>query len=356
MVIAVGAGELRRTLETNSRALVRWLFDCREPRDRADIESEVARELGLSNPADAAALLDYLINSQVLVTEQTAKSVSANGERWEKAGWRDAFDFHHAGSGLRFDKLYDTEKYRETLENFLSDPRSGPQPDLYKEVKAKQVIQLQDFLPQSPSAMTGAAGASLADTLLRNRPINYYSAEDYIEPSELAETIIEGFGTRRVPELILGPHQFKSYPAGGARHPLELYLAVRRAIGVPQGVYHYHPGTHELAQVNDASALELIDDSGFGKRGICTSAVVLYLTTRWIRHSWKYRYSRSYRMVLMEAGHAVQALRLSGSAANIDVYYSPAIDEQIVGDMLSLEDSWEESPLCCLGLGKGGLI
>ena len=39
---------------------------------------------------------------------------------------------------------------------------------------------------------------------------------------------------------------FKTAPSGGARHPVEPYVVVRRVSGIKPGLYHYASDRHEL--------------------------------------------------------------------------------------------------------------
>lgn len=356
-----GSGSKRESVTINSLELLSWILSATEPRSPAALKESLAIKLGVEVQA-ASRIIDKLLDWQVLVQPNVATSNREKGRQWEEWGWRDAFDFHYSQVGLKFDKLYDTSAYRETLEGFLADPSCGPQPgpDKYSD---GSLATLSPPIPLTPERrerelIGGRTGSreTVGGALLANAPINYYTRDARVELGAIGKILNGAFGQQRVLDLILGPHMLKAYPSGGARHPLELYLGARAVEGLDPGIYHYDPAQSVLRKVNDAGSLDELDAAGYHKRGVKTSSAVLFLTTRWIRHSWKYRYSRSYRMVLIEAGHAVQTIRLTGTAYGLDVYYSPAIDDVVVSRMLRLSDDLVESPLCLLGLGTGGTI
>ena len=72
----------------------------------------------------------------------------------------------------------------------------------------------------------------------------------------------------------------RTVPCGGARHPFETYLLVRKVEGLVPGAYHYLPMTHQLellAPMEDEEALRaLIGESLCGQQWAAKSSVVFY--------------------------------------------------------------------------------
>jgi SagB-type dehydrogenase family enzyme len=168
---------------------------------------------------------------------------------------------------------------------------------------------------------------------------------------DIAFALKETFGVQREVRNVFGGHVLKAYPSGGARHPIEVYLAARAVDGLAPGFYHYHPHLQRLTEVNGETALVGINDACFNKEGIESASVVVILTVRWLRHSWKYRYPRSYRMVLLEIGHALQAFCLAGMLIGRSVYSSYALNDTALLEMLDLGDDCAEMPVMVFGLG-----
>ncbi|MWA02676.1 SagB/ThcOx family dehydrogenase [Actinomadura sp. LD22] len=343
-----GSGSDRQTLEFSSAELLNWLLSLTVPAGREHLERSLARRLELDDPEEASTLVGYLIEHDVLVREDDAVRYRVKGDTWERWGWRDAYDFHAATTGLRFEKLWGSEKGRELFESYMADPSFGPQPTIFKEAEA-----IGPPVDLGAEGRGPAEGGTLAEALLGDVPAGGLSAPGTLRADDLGALLEHAFSTQRTMDVaVLGPHQQKAYPSGGARHPLELYVAARRVAGLDPRIYHYDPLLKELAPIGDSAAVAEVEGATLGDPEMDEADAVLFLTVRWIRHNWKYRYARSYRMVLMEAGHAAQVLRLTASALNLQVVASPAVDESRVGRVLGLRDEWEESAVAALGVGR----
>ncbi|MFG1815314.1 SagB/ThcOx family dehydrogenase [Kribbella sp. NPDC049174] len=349
--VAAGQGATRQIYDIDgddSGGILTWLLSVSAaPLD--DLERSVAQQLEVE-PSGAHKLCELLIEAQVLVSGADAAKLRESGRQWEAWGWRDAFDFHASFHGDSF-MAYDTEQFRDLIDELVADARNiGPQPSPYKEYEGRETIPLRQ-----PKELSGPR-VTLEKALLDNWPVAYFNHSG-VELNDVVQLLGAAFGVQHeVDDAFLGPHLLKSYPSGGARHPIEVYLAARDVHGLAPGIYHYNPGSHVLVPVNGASALDPMNDACFQKPGIETASAVLFMTVRWFRHNWKYRYPRSYRMVLIEVGHAIQTACLTGALTNAQVYSSYAINDAAVSDMLALSDDCDELPVMALALGMGGVV
>jgi SagB-type dehydrogenase family enzyme len=124
---------------------------------------------------------------------------------------------------------------------------------------------------------------------------------------------------------------------------------------LPVGVYYFDPISAQVVSVPDHGDAEQIDTACFGKGGILTAGAVIVVTCRWLRHSWKYRYDRSYRMLMLEVGHIVQAINLAMIGHGLNVYHCPSINDRSLRQILAIDDDCAEGPVYALGLGHGGI-
>lgn len=348
--IDAGSGDARacHRLETDDpHAFYTWLLSTGE-QEFEDLVASAAKHLELESD-ESKDLVQQFMASGVFVESSEDTRAERLVRSWSEFGWRDAAEFHAAYFGLSF--LPDIDggvTYQKMWEGLLRDPGPvGVQPEHYAPKATREAMSV----PVQPLE----DGLVVEEVLNRAMPINKLTGATP-ELGSVMAGLTDSVGVQRVVGGSLGAHQQRSYPSGGARHPLEVYLVSKGIDGLPPGAYWFDPITHELHPRNLQIVAEEVDAACFGKGGIVSSRVVVTVTCRWLRHSWKYRYSRSYRMILLELGHLIQSVNLSMRARGVDVYQCPAIDDSRWLDLLDLHDEGQEGPLYVLGLGKGGRI
>ncbi len=114
------------------------------------------------------------------------------------------------------------------------------------------------------------------------------------------------------------PASSRPYPCGGAGYELELYLTVRRCAGLAPAVYHYQAETHRLTALPTSDALreQLLDGAALSAGGDVTPDVLVTMTARFQRISWKYR-SIAYAVTLKHAGVLYQTMYLVATAMGL---------------------------------------
>lgn len=348
VLVHAGTGDARTHLAlegAESRPLLQWLLSQQPARTSEALTTDAAATLGMPVD-DARALVTHLIENGVLAESGSAVAARRHIEAWGPYGWRDAADFHLATAGLRFipDQV-DGLSYEEYFSRMVDDVESaGEQPAPTVPVDG----------PRLPSPGTRTADASLDKTLSRAMPINRFTGPP-VTLAGFLPPLREAFGVQRTVGGLLGPHHLRSYPSGGARHPFEAYVVSKGLTDLPEGVYYFDPITHELVIRSTPGDAIQIDTACFGKGGIVSADAVVVLTCRWLRHSWKYRYARSYRMLMLEVGHIVQAVHLAMRAHDVGIYHCPSIDDRLLRQILELDDDCAEGPVYALGLGHEGV-
>lgn len=149
----------------------------------------------------------------------------------------------------------------------------------------------------------------------------------------------EGYGT------------FRTYPSGGARHAMELYITAHNVGGLPRGVYHYLPLSHQLELVReapedfeDAVSYMLCDQAWCKKAG-----AVFFFSAVPYRAEWRYCTS-AHRVMLIDAGHSMQNLYLGCHAAGLGACAIAAFRQTACDTMLGL-DGEEEFTLYAAPVG-----
>jgi SagB-type dehydrogenase family enzyme len=153
-----------------------------------------------------------------------------------------------------------------------------------------------------------------------------------------------------VPVEGVGRFALKSYPSGGAQHPLEVYLVARNVRGLSPGIYHYASDAHCLERLRKGSSKRQIA-SYLPMQGWYGSASVLFLITAVFgRTQWKYRFSRAYKVVIAEAGHLVQNICLTATALRLAPFCTMALADTMIERDLGI-DGVSESVVYAAGVG-----
>lgn len=142
----------------------------------------------------------------------------------------------------------------------------------------------------------------------------------------------------------------RRYPSGGARHPLEFYLDLRRAEGIERGLYHYHPEEGALYRLLDKAGRAAYPEylAYEWSRG---ASAVLILSAVWRRGAVKY-FDFAYPNTLIEAGHAAQNVLLCAEALSLAACPLAGFSDEKLSALLDVDGVEDEAPLYVIALGK----
>ncbi len=349
--IRSGWGPTRGAVELdpeNAPGVLRLLLGLRGPENRASMVARTAELLEMDE-SDATELIGFLEENKVLIPADTAVVFQDLVGQWTDRGWTEAAQFQIATFGQPFvpDNSGKAVGYQDDYAAMLADTSVMPQPPDRRPLPdgillsrpAPEIVEL----PQQPFAE------------LLNKIKTVYAFGSTGISLDLAQRILFAtFGNQSYVSTGLGSVPMRSYPSGGARHPLEVYLVNKNADLGKCGTYYLDPHDGALHLI-DTKHYEEIDDACFKKRGVQSADLVVIVTCRWLRHIWKYRYPRSYRMIHMELGHSLQSLTFAASAFDVESYYCPSFHDSTVARMCRLGDPLEESPVAVMALGRDGI-
>lgn len=113
-----------------------------------------------------------------------------------------------------------------------------------------------------------------------------------------------------------GDSQQRYYPSGGAKYPLEFYVAALNVEGCAQSVYHYNLRQHALEQLVPVRFEALWSLLQLEAQGVKNP--VFAIITSAIRQRTAAKYGElGYKLLLLEAGHAGQNFYLTAAALGI---------------------------------------
>lgn len=143
----------------------------------------------------------------------------------------------------------------------------------------------------------------------------------------------------------------KTSPSGGACHSLEVYVAVRSVSGLRAGLYHYSPDAHALVRLRRPWNARWLSKCLAGQSWCAKAGAVMFMTSVFPRVQWKYRPSRAYRTVLLEAGHFCQTFCLTATWLGLAPFCTAAMADSYLERSLGV-DGVTESVIYVAGVGS----
>ena len=141
----------------------------------------------------------------------------------------------------------------------------------------------------------------------------------------------------------------KTSPSGGARHSLEVYLWCSRVDGLSQGIYHYRADRHDLELLKAGRVADRMAQLCGHQDWVRDCSVLFVMTTVLARVMWRYRFSRAYRVILLEAGHFCQTFCLVATWVRLAPFCTAALDDEKIEGDLGLNAS--ETVIYAAGVG-----
>lgn len=253
-----------------------------------------------------------------------------------RAGWDPLAALYHYGSrGLPILQGDDADAYEAMLERrALVDPA----PSAFKRTAGRGTA-----LP------AGQLTGDFPETLLARRTWRGFGTRP-ISRRTVGSLLSLSFGFQMEGRAQGRRVLFKTSPSGGACHPIEAYVLPLRVRGVAPGLYHYAPETHRLHQIRRGASPALATAYLSGQSWFSGAGVIVFLTAVLPRVWWRYPNSRSYRAVLLEAGHFAQTFCLSATWLGLGPFCTMALAEQRIERDLRI-DGMGEVLLYAVGAG-----
>lgn len=238
---------------------------------------------------------------------------------------------------------------RKILGTLGVDERGLPRAE-WKRYPRMPQIELGEPLPLS---------SPLEELLKKRKSSREYADTAPLSLAELSTLLHFGFGLRNREEYAqshareTGPHLAPRmfYPSGGARYPLETYVAITHRGEVEPGLYHYHPPTHTLERLLPKEGAEEGIESSITYEFAKHAPLHIFLTAVWRRNFIKYR-DMGYAMTLLEAGHAAENALLAAGALGVRSCPLAGFRFDETCALLDI-DGIVEAPIHCVAFGKG---
>jgi SagB-type dehydrogenase family enzyme len=211
----------------------------------------------------------------------------------------------------------------------------GTQPPLFKDYPSTDKIELPAIAHHA---------TPVEQTIARRRSVREYSAR----PLTLAQLNRLLFYTTGINDTRWGSG-LRAAPSSGALYPVETYLFIHAVENVTPGIYHYNIRDHALEQMHAGDYRQKIADAALGQEFFAQAGVVFALTGIFQRARFKYQ-DRTYRYVMLEAGHIGQNIYLEATTLGLGACAIGAFWDDDVNRLLEI-DGKQEATLYLLTVG-----
>lgn len=126
-------------------------------------------------------------------------------------------------------------------------------------------------------------------------------------------------------------------PSAGGRHPYETYLAITKVEGLATGIYRHLPLAHKLLFIKEESKLDKKIVEAANHQSFVRKAAVTFI---WAcipyRTEWRY-VDRSYKFMLLNAGHICQALYLACETIGLGTCAIGTYNQKLTDELIQVD-------------------
>jgi len=315
--------------------LVKRLMECGGLQDSADFWERMVEDLRGR---------DFIVDAARLTTEPDIAWLVGLRERWTRAGWSEAAEYHllsadypcvdyseAVGTVIDQNRMRSYQSREPDRDRFKDDYNDHPGTDL-----------------PTPHDVTGTGTVrEVFSGTAKPRPATAQSVSALI-------SMAFGATGERIPVTDSAPLLRTSSPSGGGRHPSEGYLVVRDVPGLDPGWHHITMKPFSLRLIGDVAC----DDVTLGRLFPHTFAefpdvrAMVLLTSMFERNMYRYREPRTFRTVHMDAGHIAGTARLSALSLGLSARVCDRDDPIAVEHALSV-NGMREGFLLTVAIGDG---
>lgn len=190
--------------------------------------------------------------------------------------------------------------------------------ELIKKVAGKE--KSYEYFPQYSlhSDDWDSLNRPLGEALKKRRTLREF-AKGELKLKDLSTLLVRGAGINgelHYPDGHVLP--VRTYPSGGGLYPLEIYVALFDTIEIPPGIYHFNVSSSSLSLLAQGNYRNDIYKAFIDDPKIEKAVAVIIVTAVFPRSRFKYG-ERSYRFIMLEAGHLSQNLILVGQSLGLSV-------------------------------------
>ncbi len=147
---------------------------------------------------------------------------------------------------------------------------------------------------------------------------------------------------------------YRSAASAGALYPNEIYLGAYNVKDLNHGLYHYNIGSMALTPLRIGNFSRYTAEA-IGQPNEKDIVATLFVTAIFFRSAWKYR-ARSFRYVLLDAGHVLQNLIIALKAEGLSFTLHYDFMDKHLAHLIALDNKREVCLACINVHGKSSKI
>lgn len=316
---------------------------CSSARPEEEIVSFICEEAACDK-ATALATIEEMTSAGLLQDADDPLLAPAveMGRAWDEKNWSAPLLFHwHTAQQEKMNYSADPKGLADKalMAEYLAEESPPPS---YKSIEGREVISLP--------LVTGVDHANFP-TVVSDELYRHQSEEFTIDSLSWFLKLAYGeTGSRVMP--VSGKHVGKTSPSGGSRHPTEAYLFIINVTGLKNGVYHYNVKDHALILLREGSYRDFTFKYLLRHKSRVSfdPCVVIVHATIFERSMFRYRESRSYRVMQYDLGHLLQTASYLARALRKKCYRSYTLDERMVEKEIGI-DGMKEAAMAVVAIG-----
>lgn len=229
--------------------------------------------------------------------------------------------------------------YKTKLKKWNAQPKPQKTPETWTKVFFKEYLRLDKIILPSPETL---GNVTLEEILMKRKSTRSFSQKP-LSLEQISTLLYFSAGLRENRSPWVGN---RTYPSGGARYPLEVYLLSQHS-ELPKGLYHYNLKAHSLEILLQAKEFDTLF---FNQSWIKKSSLLIFVTAIFERNTIKYG-DRGYRHILQESGHLSQNFYLVATALHMGISGIGGYLDDKINTLLDI-DGVKESIIYALGTGN----
>ena len=138
----------------------------------------------------------------------------------------------------------------------------------------------------------------------------------------------------------------RAVPSAGATYPLEFFVLIKSAKGIPEGIHYYNQRRHALELLKDGDYSDIFANACGKYQFVADAPATIIIAAEFSRTTLRYK-DRGTMYVHMEAGSAYQNISLEAVNLGLGTVVVGEFDEEKVKGILETDFR----PLCVLPVG-----